>query len=119
MGLCRGFVECGIRNTFCSRVWNSLSVASSLISATTICQFCARFVCSMSTRSQFSTHFLSMESPSARRKKYFLLPDTIFVDTGISVSIFSSANIGIQHAIAPMSGILRTAMLSLWSEGDI
>lgn len=119
IGLCLGLVEWGIRNTLSSRDWNSLSVASSLMRATTICQFIAMFVCSMRTRSPFSTHFLSMESPSARRKKYFLLPVTILVDTGISVSIFSSANIGIPQAIAPMSGILRTAIESVWREGEI
>lgn len=119
IGLCLGLVECGMRNTLSSRDWNSLSVASSLMRATTICQFVAMFVCSMRTRSPFSTHFLSMESPSARRKKYFLLPVTILVDTGISVSIFSSANIGIPQAIAPMSGILRTAIESVWREGEI
>ncbi len=119
IGLWRGLVECGMRNTLWSLVWSSFSVASSLMSATTICQFAAIFVCSTRTRSPFSTHFLSMESPSARRKKYFLPSETILVDTGISVSIFSSANIGIPHAMAPMRGILRTAILSVWSDGDI
>ncbi len=118
MGLCRGLVECGMRNTLSSRDWNSLSVASSLMSATTICQLCAIFVCSMRTRSPFSTHFLFIESPSALRKKYFLFSVTMLVETGISTSIFSSANIGIPHAIAPIRGILRTAVESLCSEGE-
>ena len=63
IGLWRGLVECGMRNTLWSLVWSSFSVASSLMSATTICQFAAIFVCSTRTRSPFSTHFLSMESP--------------------------------------------------------
>jgi hypothetical protein len=53
-----------------------------------------------------------MESPSARRKKYFFDAETIVVDTGISVSIFSSANMGIPQAIAHTRGMERTEALS-------
>ena len=116
--MCRGLVECGMRNTLSFLTWNSFSVASSLMSATTTLPDSAMLVSSMRTRSPLSIHFLSIESPSARRKKYFLFDDTMLVDTGISVSIFSSANIGIPHAIAPMRGMLRTETESVASVGE-
>jgi hypothetical protein len=62
----------------------------------------------MSTRSPSSIHFWFIESPSARRKKYFFEGEIILVDTGISVSIFSSAKMGIPHAIDPIRGIFFT-----------
>lgn len=119
IGRCRGLSEWGISAVYPDSCRNSLRVAWSFMSATTISPDDADWHWRINTRSPSSTHFWFIESPCARRKKYFSVRVSIFVDTGICVSIFSSANIGIPQAIVPMRGMLRTSTLSVWNWGDI
>lgn len=119
IGLCRGLSEWGIRYARSPSWRNSLSVASSLISAATICPSRGTSVCSIRTRSPSSIPFWFIESHWALKKKYFFEAEMSRVETGISVSIFSSANIGIPQAIVPIRGIKRTSTLSERNVGDI